>query len=119
MTQAVTSASEAGIKEVFDVSVIKLLLENADLAEAGEKDMKMFLRMLDNMCRKMLVIRWQIDNFKSLWGDDKVNEILANLKKAMDSLSVIVLFFKQKYRAQEASDLEGDPAAFLAYNGDE
>lgn len=119
LTQAVTSASEAGIKEVFDVSVIKLLLENADLAEAGEKDMKMFLRMLDNMCRKMLVIRWQIDNFKSLWGDDKVNEILANLKKAMDSLSVIVLFFKQKYRAQEASDLEGDPAAFLADNGDE
>ena len=118
LTQAVTNAAQAGIKEVFDVSVIKLLIGDADLAEGKDKDLKLYMQMLDNVCRKFLVIKWQIENFKSLWGEEKVAEILANIKKSMDALSIIILFFKQKFKMNQGDDFVGNAASFLSNDDD-
>lgn len=94
--EAVISAAQNGVKEVFDVNVIKMLLKNPDTLGSFQEDLDFFVKALDKLCRKYVSLMWHVDDFISQYGATKTKEIESCIKMTMDSISEVVTFFKLK-----------------------
>ena len=53
----VQKATEAGVKEVFDTAVLKLLLQEADPGAAIMEIVPDFMKTLDRLCQMLFLYR--------------------------------------------------------------
>lgn len=111
LSQAVTTAAQQGIKEVFDVTALKLIVrQNRFFDEIGD-DIPLFMRVLDSLCRKLFQFYWHTDRMEEKYGMVKMKALEESLKCTLDSLSELTIFFK--VRTVDGSGITGDSAGEL------
>lgn len=96
LQQAVTTAAENGIKEVFDVTAFKLLIHQNRFLEEIHDDIPMFMNCLDSLCRKLFLFYWHTKDFEEQYGMIKMKALEDSIKNAIDTLSELTIFFKRR-----------------------
>lgn len=111
LQQAILAAAQAGIKEVFDITALKLLVRQAHFFDEIQEDLPMFMQVLDSLCRKLFQFYWHTDKMADKYGVVKLKALEESLKCAIDSLSELTIFFK--LRTVDGSRTTGDSAGEL------
>ena len=94
LEQAVTQAAQNGIKEVFDVTVLKLLVKQNHFFDEIHDDLPVFMQVLDSLCRKLFQFYWHTEKMEEKYGMVKLKALEESLKVTLDSLSELTIFFK-------------------------
>ena len=89
-------ASGAGIKEVFDVSVISGLVDVADLSELRNEYLVDMIKGMDKIGRMLFLFYWHSDEFKERYGEEDMKKLEDTLKKVFVNIGDLVLFLKEK-----------------------
>lgn len=102
-------ASETGIKEVFDATVIKSLVNAADVSELRKDYVVKLVRGMDSVGRILFLFYWHKDEFSERYGKDELNELEDTLKQVFVSLGDLIIFLKEKvvYAPDSAENLLG------------
>lgn len=106
LQQAITTAAQNGIKEVFDVTTLKLLVRQNRFFDEISDDIPLFMRTLDSLCRKLFQFYWHTDKMEEKYGMVKMKALEESLKCTIDSLSELTVFFK--LRTVDGSGTVGD-----------
>lgn len=106
LQQAITTAAQNGIKEVFDVTTLKLLVRQNRFFDEIRDDVPLFMQVLDSLCRKLFQFYWHTDKMEEKYGMVKLKALEESLKCAIDSLSELTVFFK--LRTVDGSGTVGD-----------
>lgn len=106
LQQAITTAAQNGIKEVFDVTTLKLLVRQNRFFDEISDDIPLFMRVLDSLCRKLFQFYWHTDKMEEKYGMVKLKALEESLKCTIDSLSELTVFFK--LRTVDGSGTVGD-----------
>jgi hypothetical protein len=103
-------ASRAGIKEVFDVSVLQGLIDKSDLSELRKDYITDMLRGMDKIGRMLFLYYWHHDEFKERYGEEDLMELEETLREVFQSTGDLVLFLKEKtaYAPDSAESLLGN-----------
>ena len=91
---AMENAARNGIKEVFDVTALKLLVRQTRFFDEIQEDMPLFMRTLDSLCRKLFQFYWHTDKMEEKYGMVKMKALEESIKTTLDSLSELTIFFK-------------------------
>lgn len=94
LEQAVTQAAQDGIKEVFDVTILKLLVKQNRFFDEIQEDLPVFMQVLDSLCRKLFQFYWHTEKMEEKYGMVKLKSLEESLKVTMESLSELTVFFK-------------------------
>ena len=94
LEEAVTNAAQNGIKEVFDVTVLKLLVKQNRFFDEIHDDLPLFMQVLDSLCRKLFQFYWHTEKMEEKYGMVKLKSLEESLKVTLDSLSELTIFFK-------------------------
>ena len=94
LEQAVTQAAQNGIKEVFDVTILKLLVKQNRFFDEIQEDLPVFMQVLDSLCRKLFQFYWHTEKMEEKYGMTKLKSLEESLKVTLDSLSELTIFFK-------------------------
>ena len=108
LQQAVMTAAENGIKDVFDVTAFKLLVRQNRFLEEIHDDLPMFMRVLDSLCRKLFLLYWHTEDFEDQYGTVKLKSLEESLKTTLDSLSEITVFFKLRNASSDDMGVGND-----------
>ena len=111
LEQAVTNAAQQGIKEVFDVTVLKLLVKQNHFFDEIHDDLPIFMRVLDSLCRKLFQFYWHTEKMEEKYGMTKLKSLEESLKVTLDSLSELTIFFK--LRTVDGTGSTGDTVGEL------
>lgn len=90
----ISAAVSHGIKEVFDVSVLKLLIRQDKFFDEIVEDIPLFMQTLDSLCKKLFQFYWHTDKMEEKYGMVKMKALEESLKCTIDSLSELTIFFK-------------------------
>lgn len=104
LKKAVTSAAQKGIKEVFDVTMLKLLVKSTRLVDDVGKDLPTFMQTLDSLCRELFRLSWHAEKFEKMYGATKVPQLKESVENAIESLSELTVFFKMRNKGHDDSD---------------
>ena len=94
LEKAVQAAAQNGIKEVFDVTILKLLVKQNKFFDEIHDDLPMFMQVLDSLCRKLFQFYWHTEKMEEKYGMVKLKSLEESLKVTLDSLSELTIFFK-------------------------
>jgi len=111
LEQAVTMAAQNGIKEVFDVTVLKLLVKQNRFFDEIHDDLPTFMKVLDSLCRKLFQFYWHTEKMEEKYGMVKLKALEESLKVTLDSLSELTIFFK--LRTVDGTGSTGDTTGEL------
>ena len=100
------TAAQNGIKEVFDVTTLKLLVRNSHFFDDIQEDIPLLMRTLDSLCRKLFQFYWHTDKMEEKYGLVKMKALEESLKTSLDSLSELTVFFK--LRSVDGTGSTGD-----------
>jgi hypothetical protein len=89
-------ASEAGIREVLDVTVIEQLIDKADISEIRKDYISEMIQGMDSIGRMLFLYYWHNDQFEEKYGRDKMKELKEHLREVFNSTGDLVLFLKEK-----------------------
>lgn len=92
----VNNAVGAGVKEVFDVSVLKLLASTNRPFEEVEEYVKVNMKTLDSLCRLQFLLYWKMAEFEERYGSGKMAELEKTLINAIDTISDLTLFLRTR-----------------------
>jgi len=106
LATAVQNAAQQGIKEVFDVTLLKLLCRQSNFFDEIVEDVPLFMRTLDSLCRKLFQFYWHTEKMEEKYGAVKLKALEDSLKTSIDSLSELTIFFK--LRSVDADGALGD-----------
>lgn len=111
LQKAVETAAQTGIKEVFDVTALKLLVKDTRFFDDIKDDIPLFMRTLDSLCRKLFQFYWHTDKMEEKYGVIKLKALEQSLKVTIDALSELTVFFK--LRTVDGTDTTGDTTGDL------
>ena len=94
LEKAVTQAAQNGIKEVFDVTILKLLVKQNRFFDEIQEDLPVFMQVLDSLCRKLFQFYWHTEKMEEKYGMSKLKSLEESIKVTLDSLSELTIFFK-------------------------
>ena len=106
LEQAVTTAAQAGIKEVFDITTLKILARQNHFFDEIHDDIPGFMKTIDSLCRKLFQFYWHTDKMEEKYGTVKMKSLEDSLKCTLDSLSDLTIFFK--LRTVDGTNSTGD-----------
>lgn len=109
IVSAAIKASGTGIQEVFDVAVIKSLINAADVSELRKDYVTELVRGMDKVGRILFLFYWHKDEFQDRYGKDELVELEDTLKQVFVSLGDLIIFLKEKivYSPDTAENLMG------------
>jgi len=110
LEQAITNAANNGIKEVFDITALKILARQNHFFDEIRDDIPGFMKTLDSLCRKLFQFYWHTEKMEEKYGTVKLKALEDSLKCTLDSLSDLTIFFKVRTvdGTQSTGDVTGD-----------
>ena len=97
------AASEKGVKEVMDVSVLRSLAMNNRSLDLVDDYLPDLLKGLDRVGRLLFLFYWHNDDFQDRYGAEDLAELEESLRDVFQSLSDLVLFLSKKTVSADAS----------------
>lgn len=94
LERAITTAANNGIKEVFDITALKILARQNHFFDEIQDDIPSFMKTLDSLCRKLFQFYWHTEKMEEKYGTVKLKALEDSLKCTLDSLSDLTIFFK-------------------------
>jgi hypothetical protein len=103
------NASKAGIKEVFDTSVLSGLVDKADVSDLRRDYVADMVKGMDKIGRMLFLYYWHNDEFEDRYGKEDLQKLEDTLKDVFISTGDLVLFLKEKtaYTPDTAQSLFG------------
>ena len=92
--QTIQTAVNSGIKEVFDMQVLKLLIQTADPRQQISQAIPDFLNCLDKLCRILLLYHCHTDDMEQQYGAVKMQALAKSLQNTLKDLSELTVFLK-------------------------
>lgn len=89
-------AAEAGVKEVFDVSVLQGLIDKADVSDLRKDYIIDMIRGMDKIGRMLFLFYWHNDEFEDRYGKEDMAKLEDTLRDVFKSTGDLVLFLKEK-----------------------
>jgi len=112
---AVTKASQGGIREVFDAKVLQRLLDVADPAEVRRDYIAKLIRSMDATGRLLFQYYWNLDEFIEQYGDQEAAELENKLRQLFRETGDLALFLREKTSDFEVmGDVEQDMSQDIA-----
>lgn len=90
--EKVVDASEKGVKDVMDVSVLKALAANGSPNRMVDDYMQDLLLAMDRIGRILFMFYWHYNDFKDQYGQEKMSELEDSLRDNFQNLSDLTLF---------------------------
>ena len=106
LEKAVETAAQNGIKEVFDITALKILARQNHFFDEIHDDIPGFMKTIDSLCRKLFQFYWHTDKMEEKYGTVKMKSLEDSLKCTLDSLSDLTIFFK--LRTVDGTNSTGD-----------
>ena len=105
--EQVQRAADSGVKEIFDVSVMKTLVSTSRPEALIGDYTSTILKMMDRLCRMLFLGYVQEDDFKTQYGEDKYEEYMETIRNAMDDLSELFVFVSTRSVLADSMDTDG------------
>lgn len=105
--EQVQRAADSGVKEIFDVSVMKTLVSTSRPEALIGDYTSTILKMMDRLCRMLFLGYTQEDDFKSQYGEDKYDEYMETIRNSMDDLSELFVFVSTRSVLADSMDTDG------------
>lgn len=100
-------AADSGVKEIFDVSIMKTLV-NTSRPEALLGDYtSTILKMMDRLCRMLFLGYVKEDDLTEQYGEDKYDEYMETIRNAMADLSELFVFISTRSVLADSMDTDG------------
>ena len=96
-------ASDNGVKEVMDVSVLRTLAMKSKAVDTVEGYMPDLMRGLDRVGRLLFLFYWHNDDFQDRYGTDELIELEESLRTVFQALSDLMLFLNRKTVSPDSS----------------
>lgn len=103
----VQTAADSGVKEIFDVSVMKTLVSTSRPEALIGDYTSTILKMMDRLCRMLFLGYVQEDAFKDQYGEDKYDEYMETIRNSMDDLSELFIFVSTRSVLADSMDTDG------------
>jgi hypothetical protein len=112
-------ASQAGIKEVLDVEVLKQLLDKADISELRKDYITEMIQGMDRIGRMLFIYYWHHDEFEAKYGKDQIQELKEKMIQVFNSTGDLILFLKEKtaFNPDQSESLFGSLSEDVATAG--
>lgn len=94
--KSAVAASDAGIQEVMDVSVLKALAKNSRALDMVDDYLADLFLAMDRVGRLLFLFYWHNEKFKSRYGSDEMTELEDTLRDAFHIMSDLILFLSKK-----------------------
>jgi len=109
-------ASDAGIKEVMDVSVLRNLAMTTQVADLIGDYLPDLMRGMDRVGRLLFLFYWHNDEFKEKYGNEDMAELERSLRDVFQSMSDLILYLSKKTVSTDraVAALAGDLSEDLA-----
>ena len=92
----VQQAAQLGQKEIFDTTVLRLLIESTDDRDIIDRYLPRFVVGVDAIGRMLFNLYWHYDHFKSRLGSQDTERLQKNLRNIFKQLGEAVLTLKEK-----------------------
>ena len=96
VVEKATKASAAGIREVFDASILAGLVEVTDISELRKDYLKDMITGMDKVGRMLFIFYWHRDSFEDRYGSEDLKKLEDTLKNVFTATGDLVLFLKNK-----------------------
>jgi len=100
------SASQAGVREVFDTEVLKQLLDISDIAEPRRELVAKMMEAVDANGRLLFLYYWHRDSFEERYGTQEATKLAGTLLTVFESQGDLVLYLREKM-SDEMFGMEG------------
>lgn len=94
--QVATKASNKGIKEVMDTSILASLAGTSHSMELMGTYISDLIRAMDRVGRMLFLFYWHQDEFKDQYGTQELVELEESLRDIFGSMGDLILFLKEK-----------------------
>ena len=101
-------ASDAGVKDVMDVSILKALAMNSNSGRLINDYIPDLLVGLDRLGRLMFMFYWHNDDFKDRYGTDKMMELEDSIRDTFHGVGDLILFLHKSTVDPSVDLLSGD-----------
>lgn len=91
-TTKIIDASEKGVKDVMDVSVLKALASNGSPSRMVDDYLQDLMLAMDRIGRILFMFYWHYNQFKEQYGHEKMSELEDSLRDNFQNLSELTLF---------------------------
>lgn len=91
-----TQASEAGITEVFNVEVMRGLIDVADIAQLKKGYLAKMVKGMDATGRILFLYYWHQDKFEETYGMNDTQKLENTLRSVFQSMGDLILFLREK-----------------------
>ena len=106
--ETIQKATDAGVKEVFDTSVLKLLMQDADPTAAIMEAIPDFMTTLDKLCQMLFLYRCHMQDMEERYGAVKMKSLEKSLQNTIKDLSELTIFIKLRGLGNGQSPDAGD-----------
>lgn len=105
--EQVQKASDSGIKEIFDVSLMKVLVKTSRPESLLGDYRTTIIKMMDRLCRMLFLGYTQEDSFKEQFGEDKYEDYMETIRNAMKDLSELFIFVTTRSVIEDTMSSDG------------
>ena len=102
--ESAVDASDKGVKDVMDVSVLRALAMSGSAARLTNEYISDMLLGLDRIGRVLFLFYWHNDDYRERYGSDKMMELEDSLRDSFQGLGDLILFL-HKSTTEPAGDL--------------
>jgi hypothetical protein len=89
-------ASQAGVREVFDVEVMKGLIDVADISQLKKGYLAKMVKGMDATGRMLFLYYWHQEKFKEEYGMNETQKLETTLRNVFQALGDLILFLREK-----------------------
>ena len=101
--QTVQTAADNGIKEIFDMQTLKLLIQVADPQEQIMDILPDFMHTLDQLCRLLFIFRSHVSDMQDKYGLVKLKALQQSIVNTLKDLSQLTVFLKIRGLSNDAN----------------
>ena len=106
--QSIAKASEHGVKEVLDISVLKEMADSKYPIDRVTETLPTLTKALDRLCRNMFYFYWHNEEFEERYGKQSLEQLEEALKENIQALGDLVMYLQEKQSISESELLGGD-----------
>lgn len=107
--QTIERASDAGVKDIFDVSLLKMLAEDSTTVRLVQEYIPTLYQAMDRVARLLYLTRAG-DSMASAYGEGKIDVLEQKLKKLVTDIGDLIIYLQQG-RIDDVHDLLEGPLA--------
>lgn len=94
MMNTIQAAVDTGVRQVFDMQILKLLFQTADPRQQIQEAIPDFMNCLDKLCRMLYLYHSHTDDMQQQYGAVKMQALAKSLQNTLKDLSELTVFLK-------------------------